>query len=77
MREKYTMPAPKNKPDNFLERLGAPARRALENCQITSEKKLSEYTEKEILQLHGIGKSSMPILRQALTDARLSFRTEK
>jgi len=71
------MPSPTNKPDNFLELLGAPARRALENSQITSEKKLSQYTEKEILRLHGIGKSSLPILQRALKDAGLSFKKNK
>jgi len=71
------MAAPTNKPDNFLGLLGAPARRALENNQITSEKKLSRYTEKEILRLHGIGKSSLPILQQALKDAGLSFKRDQ
>jgi DNA-directed RNA polymerase alpha subunit len=71
------MPAPTNKSDNFLGLLGAPARRALENNQISTEEKLSKYTEKEILRLHGIGKSSLPILQQALKDAGLSFQKDK
>lgn len=60
--------------DSFLSLLGAPARRALENKGIVNEQALSQFTEKEILQLHGIGKSSLPLLRQALSKQRLSFK---
>ena len=60
--------------DNFLSLLGAPARRALENSGIDTLKKLSAFTEKEILKLHGIGKSSIPILSNALKEKGLSFK---
>lgn len=63
------------KPNNgFLSTLSAPARRALEHEQITSEEKLAQYTEKQILQLHGIGKASLPKLRQLLEAKGLSFK---
>ena len=52
----------------FLSRLGAPAKRALENNGITTLEKLSKFTEKEILQLHGIGPSSLPKLEAALEE---------
>ena len=58
----------------FLSMLSAPARRALENKDITTLIKLSKYTEKEILQLHGIGPSSIPKLRSALSAEKLSFK---
>ncbi|CAM3877682.1 hypothetical protein [Mesobacillus thioparans] len=58
----------------FLSRLGAPARRALENNGILTLEKLSEFTEKEILQLHGMGPTSLPKLRAALKEERLSFK---
>lgn len=63
------------KPANsFISLLGAPARRALENHNITTLQQLSTYTEKEILAFHGMGKSSIPKLQQALAAQRLSFK---
>jgi predicted RecB family nuclease len=63
------------KPDNgFLALLSAPARRALENNGITTLKQLSTYSEKEILQLHGMGPASLPKLRTALQNEGLSFK---
>lgn len=58
----------------FLSLLSAPARRALENNGITSLQTLSRYSEKEILQFHGMGPASLPKLRSALKDTGLSFR---
>jgi hypothetical protein len=58
----------------FLSMLGAPARRALENEGIDSLKKLSTYTEPEILKLHGMGPSSLPGLKNALKEKGLTFR---
>lgn len=60
----------------FLSLLYNPARRALEHAGITSLKKLSEYTEQEILQLHGMGPRSMPVLREALQAQGLSFKSD-
>ncbi|WP_099157134.1 RNA polymerase alpha subunit C-terminal domain-containing protein [Virgibacillus ndiopensis] len=63
------------KPGNgFLSLLSAPARRALENNGITSLEELSKYSEKEILQLHGMGPASLPKLKSALKETGLSFR---
>ncbi len=64
------------KPDNgFLALLSAPARRALEQHGITSLQLLSEYSEREILQFHGMGPASMPKLRSALQEQGLSFKS--
>jgi DNA-directed RNA polymerase alpha subunit len=63
--------------EGFLSTLGAPARRALENEGIKSLKKLSQYTEADILQLHGMGKSSIPKLKEALKSAGLKFKDGK
>ena len=63
----------KNK-DGFLSLLGAPARRALENNGIKTLKKLSKFSEKEILKLHGMGPGSIPKLRNALKAERLNFK---
>ncbi|MBS1577860.1 MAG: RNA polymerase alpha subunit C-terminal domain-containing protein [Bacteroidetes bacterium] len=60
--------------EGFLSRLGAPARRALENHEITTLKKLSKYSEAEVLGMHGIGKTTIPILKASLAEAGLGFR---
>lgn len=60
--------------NNFLFTLGAPAKRALQNKGIQTLQKLSAFTEKEILQLHGIGPSSIPKLKSALQSEGLSFK---
>jgi uncharacterized protein YdhG (YjbR/CyaY superfamily) len=61
--------------EGFLTLLSAPARRALENKHIASLEKLSEFSEKEILQLHGMGQGSIPKLRYALKAVGLDFKT--
>ncbi len=60
--------------DNFLSLLGAPARRALENNGITTLELLSKYSEKEVLNFHGMGKSTIPKLHKLLADKKLSFK---
>ncbi|OMF24108.1 hypothetical protein BK133_23080 [Paenibacillus sp. FSL H8-0548] len=64
------------KPGNgFLSLLAAPARQALEHKGIASLQQLSTYSEKEILQFHGMGPKSLPVLRVALMEHGLSFKT--
>lgn len=58
----------------FFSLLSAPARRALEHHEITSLQLLSQYSEKELLKLHGIGPASLPTLRTALQEAGLQFK---
>lgn len=60
--------------DWFLSLLSAPARRALESNNIFTLALLSNYTEKEILKFHGLGKSSIPVLKKALHEKGLSFK---
>lgn len=60
----------------FLSKLNAPARRALENEGITTLEKLAKYSEKEIMNLHGIGKTSIPVLKQALKKENLNFKND-
>ncbi|HLY71221.1 MAG TPA: hypothetical protein VKR53_15915 [Puia sp.] len=59
---------------DFLSLLAAPARRALENKGIRTLEQLSGYTEAEIKALHGIGKSAIPKLSDALATKGLSFK---
>jgi DNA-directed RNA polymerase alpha subunit len=58
----------------FLSVLSAPARRALEREGINTLQQLARMTEKEILQLHGMGPSTLPKLRSALATIGLSFK---
>jgi len=60
--------------DCFLAALAAPARRALEKEKITSLMDLSKWSEEEIMELHGIGPSSIPKLKKALKEEGLQFR---
>lgn len=64
-----------NKPEGgILSLLSAPARRALENNNIVSVQQLSKLSEKEVLSFHGIGKTSIPILKEALAKNGLKFK---
>jgi hypothetical protein len=47
----------------FMDGLSAPARRALEAAGITTPARLARTPESELLQLHGLGKASLPKLR--------------
>lgn len=60
--------------DGYLSLLSAPARRSLVNNGISTLQDLSQYSEKEILQLHGMGPASLPKLRAALQEKGLSFK---
>lgn len=60
--------------DGFLSKLGAPARRVLERENITSLETLAKWSEKELLQLHGLGPSSIPILKNALNEIGLYLK---
>ena len=63
--------------DSFLSLLGAPARRALENNGITTLQQLSKYSEKEVLNFHGMGKSTIPKLKKFLSESNLTFNIQK
>lgn len=60
--------------DNLFAMLSAPAQRALKNAGINSLKKLAQYSEKEILTLHGMGPSSIPKLENILQSEELAFK---
>ncbi|MGB4587708.1 MAG: RNA polymerase alpha subunit C-terminal domain-containing protein [Clostridiaceae bacterium] len=59
---------------DFLSKLSSPARNALIHEGIDTLKKLSAYTEKEILKIHGIGPASLPMMRSLLEEVGLSFK---
>ena len=54
-------------------KLSKPAHRALENAGISTLKQLAKFRESEILKLHGIGKASIPAMKQALKTNGLTF----
>lgn len=60
----------------FLGLLSNPARNALLYYNIDTIEKLSTFTEKEILNIHGIGKASIPLLKEALKKQGLTFKTK-
>ncbi|GAE29425.1 RNA polymerase alpha subunit C-terminal domain-containing protein [Alkalihalobacillus hemicellulosilyticus] len=64
-----------SKPNSgFLSKLSSPARNALLHEGIDTLQKLSTYTEKEILRIHGIGPASLPTMRTLLEEEGLSFK---
>lgn len=58
-------------------KLAAPAVRALHSAGITSLKQLTTVSEEEVMQLHGMGRNALGILREALKARGLSFREPK
>ncbi|MET0392042.1 MAG: hypothetical protein ABW019_02825 [Chitinophagaceae bacterium] len=46
----------------------------MEGAGITTLHQLAALSEKEILELHGMGPASLPILRSALQAAGLAFK---
>ncbi len=59
---------------DFMNGLSAPARRGLENAGIKTLKQLAKYSEKQILELHGIGQSAIPKLKKVLEEEGLTFK---
>lgn len=54
--------------------IAMPARRALEKEKIDSLEKLSDYSEKEIMQMHGFGKNTMEKLKNYMKENNVSFK---
>lgn len=59
------------------EKLAQPARRALAGAGIQRLEQLSQFSQAEISQLHGIGPNALEQLRHALAEKGLSFAAEK
>lgn len=62
-------------PNPFQSIIPAPAQRALKNAGIETLEQLSTYSEDEVLQFHGMGKSSIPKLKNTLSSFGLKFKT--
>jgi DNA-directed RNA polymerase alpha subunit len=61
------------KQNHPFDKLGKPAQRALANAGISNLEELSKLTEKELMRLHGIGKTTLPVLKEAMITKGLSF----
>ena len=59
--------------DAFPRGVGKPATRALEMAGYTRLAQLTQVTEAELLQLHGVGPKAIGVLREALKEAGKSF----
>ena len=66
----------KTTPLEPLPKIGAPALRALNSIGVDRLSQLSNYTEQQLLQLHGFGPKALRILKESLKDHGLSFRKE-
>ena len=56
--------------------LAAPARRALAEAGYTRLEDLTQLTDRQVRQLHGIGPKALSILRSAMKAQGLSFASE-
>jgi len=63
--------------ESNLPKLASPAQRALAGAGITQLVQLTRMSEKELLQLHGIGPNAIKTLRLALQEKGLSFLSDK
>jgi len=59
---------------NYFPQLSAPARRALQNNGLKTLQDLAKYSEAEILQFHGIGKTAIPAIQKVLKEKGFNFR---
>lgn len=56
-----------------LPRIGTPATRALATIGVTRLEQLSDFTQAEIADLHGVGPKAIRILNEALARRGLEF----
>jgi len=56
-------------------KIGAPATRALERADVRSLEALANWSEHDLLTLHGMGLKAVGILREHLAAEGLAFKT--
>ena len=54
--------------------IAAPARRALINAKLTKVTDLKKITEKDLMSLHGMGPSSLPVIKREMKKIRIKFK---
>ena len=57
-----------------IPRIGAPATRALEHAGVHGLEDLANWSEQDLLALHGMGPKAVGILREHLAEQGLAFR---
>ena len=57
-----------------LPNIGKPATNALQNIGINDLEQLTHYSEKTLLQIHGVGPKAVRILKETLESQNLSFK---
>ncbi len=62
------------KSESSLPKLAAPAQRALASVGIKKLEDLTKFTERELMQLHGMGPNAMSSIRLALKTKEISFK---
>lgn len=60
--------------NQLMSKLAKPAQRALNYAQISSFEQLMNFSEEELMALHGIGKSALVTIKAALLELNLSLR---
>lgn len=63
--------------DIIVKRLAKPAQRAIQNEGITTIEQLSNYSEKELAELHGIGKNALNIIKEIMNKNGFVFSQKK
>ena len=61
---------------DLFPKISAPARRALEANGIKNLKQLSKYSAAQLLEFHGFGPASIPIIEKALKQAGLKLKSD-
>ncbi|MDF2541563.1 MAG: hypothetical protein K0S47_1281 [Herbinix sp.] len=62
-------------PDITTIKMGQPAHRALKGAGITTLEQVTQFTEKELLALHGFGPKALNIIKTILTKHGLSLKS--
>lgn len=61
--------------DNQLPKtIGMPAKNALEFIGVTTLDQVANYSEEELLQIHGVGPKAVKILKELLKENNLSLK---
>jgi hypothetical protein len=63
-----------DKATNLFDKLAKPAQRALANAGIKTLEQLSQLTEAEFMQLHGIGKIRCKLLKPIWLNIKFIFK---
>ena len=66
-----------DQPESELPKLASPAQRALAASGIQRLEQLTEFSEEQLKQLHGIGPNALKQLHQAMRARGLSFASKK